>query len=330
MVVLWSKAASDSLWVRQECCYFDTKRYKGKQRVRGHEMIHVLLDGTDFIYKNDQAVTEIHDKGFYTAGPSTVTAASRQAIIGSIARGLRESSLPVARAIITATRKCLTRENVRPQDLHRCVDFDYVPPAGHSLNELLGQMKISNEQLISCYGEQREDWHPFGDGSKTILEVLENVRQQLNRVKNAIPIRWEPVEDRLFSNDQSKIESAVDKLANGLSLVVIDPVALYSTWIRDLIQSLDRCFANPQAIIVVLPMFPTPPQPKAHSDMIKQVFKRLVDYFYEELPELEHAQCCIFTADDADIRRLVRATLRQRGADELVKAASPFLTGRIQ
>jgi bisphosphoglycerate-dependent phosphoglycerate mutase len=64
--------------------------------------------------------------------------------------------------------------------------------------------------------------------------------------------------------------------------------------------------------------------------MIKQVFKRLVDYFYEELPELEHAQCCIFTADDADIRRLVRATLRQRGADELVKAASPFLTGRIQ
>jgi len=43
--------------------------------------------------------------------------------------------------------------------------------------------------------------------------------------------------------------------------------------------------------------------------MISQVFARLVDQFNEELPLLQHAQCSIFTADDADIRRMVRGTL---------------------
>jgi hypothetical protein len=111
-----------------------------------------------------------------------------------------------------------------------------------------------------------------------------------------------------------------------MSLVVVDPVALYSQWVRSYIPYIEGCLSNQHAILAVLPIFPLPDEPRMkHTRMVRQVFEKLVAQFYEELPMIDHAQCSIFTADDADIRRMVRGTLREFSSDARQGPASAFL-----
>lgn len=324
LIVLWSTNAQQSDWVTRERAFFDARRYVGKQRLPGHLIIHVLLDGTPSAYDSDQAVTDIQQAGAYVGGASAVSPAVWQNVIDRIADGLGDTSVPVSTAIVTVTNKYVTRHGVPAHELDRCVDFDYVPPGGRSLDQLLAAVRVARSDLADHYGAERQEWRPFG-GQQSIREILDAVRNQLNSAPKAVPIRWLWVDNELLSNDQTKIKFAARKLASDLSLVVLDPVALYSRWVRDLLQNVEDCLANPHAIVVVLPAFPTPPEPKTHTDMVRQVFKKLVDQFYEELPMLEHAQCSIFTADDADIRRLVRATLRGFSSETQQRVANAFV-----
>ncbi len=318
LVVLWSRSAKESDWVTRERGFFDARRFVGGQRDPGRLLVHVLLDETRFAYDSDQAVSDLQEAD----GDAD---AKWQRAIRRITDALNAGdAVPVTRAIVTVTKDLVTRQEVPASEEYRCVDFDFRPPAGRTLNELLAAMNVSRAQLADCYRSEREEWRPFG-GQQSVRQILETVKGQLNSAPRAAPIRWVPVEDDLLSDDPNRIDWASKKLASGLSLVVFDPVALYSQWLRGLLQYLDGCLANPHAIMVVLPVFPAPPQPRTHTDMVKQVYKRLVDHFYEELPDMEHAQCSIFTTDDADIRRLVRAALRSLSSGTRQETANAFL-----
>jgi hypothetical protein len=303
MVVLWSGKAQGSDWVSRERARFDALRYRGGQRLAGRLMVHILLDNPRTAYDSDQRIEGILKAGAYSAGAAAVKPDIWQDVVERLSQALGETAFPVTLAIVTVDTKDL-----------KAVDFKFRPPGGRTLDELLGEMGINRSQLASFYGNSREEWHPFG-GALSIREILEQVKAQINSTAGAVRIRWVSMAADLFSDNAEAIERASTMLVSGVSLIVLDPIALYSQEVRSLVESyLARCLDNPYAIMMVLPPFPTPPQPKLHRDMVRQVFRSLVDYFYEEPPgpvRLEHAQCSVLTADDADIRRLMRTTLRQ-------------------
>jgi hypothetical protein len=322
LIVLWSKSAKDSHWVQREVGHFDSKRFKAGRPVPGHLLMHVLLDDTGFAYASDQAITDVREAGARGRPVAEVPPAVWSRVMDQIERALQDPALPVSLAILTLTKEYVTCQGV-PRS--KCVDFEFVPAAGKSLQELMAAVKVTVPELAEYYGKTREEWRPFG-GTQSIGDILRELRRQLNNSPKAVPIRWVPVDDELLSDDAHKISNAANQLASGLALVVFDPIALYSQWIRSYIQYLEGCLNNPHAIVAVLPIFAMPPEPRlTHTRMLRQVFSRLVDQFYEELPLVEHAQCSIFTADDADIRRMVRGTLRDFSADPRPGSTSAFL-----
>ncbi|HYW45595.1 MAG TPA: TIR domain-containing protein [Bryobacteraceae bacterium] len=319
LVVLWSRQAQASDWVSRERGRFEAAWQRPNQPMpAGHTLVHLLLDNPHTAFDSYQHVSEILEAGAYAGGAATVSDALWRQVIDRLNLALRQVSLPVTRAIVTVTRRELESGEV---------DFSFRPPAGRSLDTLLRELAITREQLADYYGATREDWRPFG-GAYTIHAVLEGIRDQLNRAPGATPIRWAPVEDELFADREELIEQAAVKLANTVSLIVIDPVALYSHTIRQLVNDyVAKCFDNSHAVVAALPLFPAPPQPRTHQDMVRQVFRSLVDRFYGELPgpaRLQQAQCSVFTPDDKDIKRLVRATIRQYATGD-EEPANPFL-----
>jgi hypothetical protein len=320
LAVLWSKPAQASDWVQRERGRFDAMRYKGKQRLPGHVMIHIQLDNRESAYGADQAVTDITEAA-YQAGAQNLPADIWRALADRVAEGLGEDSIPVTTAVVTLTQATLSQE----------VDFNFRPPAGRTLAELLADIQMTRETLSqNLYGLARSLWKPFG-GNATIAQILDQMRVALNAPQGVTPVRWVPVDDDLFSDQQEGIDRAAAKLASGLALLIIDPIALYSPGIRALLDQLDGCYQNPYAAIVVLPVFPLPPQPRAHHNMVRQVYRRLVNLFYEEAPlsaRIEYAQCSVLAADDADVRRMVRHMLRHYLGKAPSESANKFLTVR--
>jgi hypothetical protein len=263
------------------------------------------LDNPRSAYDSYQHVSEILDAGVYAAGPNVVPDPLWQKVVDRLSDALGQASIPISRAILTTTRKEMEQG---------LVDFNWAPAGGRSLTRMLGDLGIDPAQLTNYYGDTREDWRPFG-GNQTIQQVLEGIKNQLNRIPAAPVVRWAPLEGELFSDKRELIEQAAVRLANTISLIVIDPVALYSHTIRQIVQEyLVRCFENPHAIVAALPLFPVLPQPRTHEEMVKQVYRTLVDRFYGEFPAFDQALCSIFTPDDLDIKRLVRAAIRHLAA----------------
>jgi len=306
LVVLWSKQAQGSDWVSRERARFEAAWQKLNQPMApGHALVHLLLDNPRSAYDSYQYVSEILDAKVYMAGPDAVPDPLWQKVVDRLSDALGQASIPISRAILTTTRKEMEQG---------LVDFNWVPAGGRSLTRLLGDLGIDPAQLTNYYGGMREDWRPFG-GTQTIQQVLEGIKNQLNRIPEAPAVRWAPLEGQLFSNKRELIEQAAVRLANTISLIVIDPIALYSQTIRQIVQEdLARCFENPHAIVAVLPLFPVLPQPRTHEEMVKQVYRTLVDRFYGEFPSFDQALCSIFTPDDLDIKRLVRAAIRHLAA----------------
>jgi hypothetical protein len=281
----------------------------------GHALVHILLDNPSTAYDSYQHISEILDAGAYAAGADAVPALLWQQVIDRLREALGQISLPVTRAIVA-----VTREELRQGE----VDFNWAPKGGRNLTRLLADLGIERQQLTDNHGDSREDWRPFG-GAQTIVQILQGIKEQLNSVPGATAIRWEPVEDTLFADSRALIEQAAVKLANTVSLIVIDPVALYSQTFRQLVQDdLGRCFENQHAVVAALPLFPAPPQERTHEEMVRQVYRSLVDRFYGEFPGLDQARCSVFTPDDADIKRLVRATIRQLAVPG-ERPSNPFL-----
>jgi TIR domain len=315
LVVLWSKQAQASDWVSRERARFEAAWQKLNEPLApGHALVHLLLDNPRSAYDSYQHVSEILDAGAYAAGADAVPDTLWQQVVDRLAEALGQTSVPITTAILAATRTELEQGKV---------DFTWEPAGGRSLINLLSELGIKPEQLTTYYGATREEWRPFG-GNQTIQQVLEGIKNQLNSVPTTA-VRWVPIEEELFSNNRRRIDQAAVTLANTVSLIVIDPVALYSPTIRNLVQvDLATCFDNPQAVVAALPLFPTLPQPRTHEEMVKQVLRSLVDRFYGEFPGLNQALCSIFTPDDADIKRLVRTTIRYLAAHD-AQAKNPYL-----
>jgi hypothetical protein len=326
LVLVWSAKAKESPWVERERGFFDSRRYRRGQRLPGHQLIHVMLDSTPYAFGSDQSITAIAkaDPPVYAAGAAACPSVIWSEVVRKTVEGLGDSSMPVSRAIFTVERPLVTREPGVQADESRYVDFNYRPPGGRKLDEVLSAVGVDREHLASCYGASRLDWRPFGGGD-SIHDLLERIRMALLNAPGVVPIRWASVDDDLFSDDAERIERAARRLAAGPALVVIDPVALYSRSLRDLLDFLDTCLKNPQAIVVVLPLFAPPQQSRVHTDMVRAVYRELAK-IYDESPAPGQAQCSIFASDDSDIRRLMRATLRQQGTGP----ANPFLSGRAR
>jgi hypothetical protein len=317
LVVLWSKQAQASDWVARERARFEAAWQKlNLPLAPGHALVHILLDNPRSAYDSYQHISEILDAGVFAAGADAVPPALWQRVIDRLAEAFREVSLPITLAIVTVTKKEL-------QDGE--VDFSWAPRGGRTLTSLLGELDIDREKLIDrYYGLTREDWKPFG-GQQTVQQILENVRNQLNAVAAATSVRWVPVQEELFADKRELIEQAAVRLGNTVSVIIIDPVALYSHTIRQLVQDdLASCYQNPHAVVLALPLFPTPREPRTHHEMVKQVYRSLVDRFYGEFPGLNQALCSVFTPDDADIKRLMRAILRQVAVAD-IQPENPFL-----
>lgn len=320
LVVLWSKETQSSPWVAKEQAHFEMAWQKLNQPMApGHALVHLLLDSSRTAYESYQHVSEILDAGVYAAGATAVPDALWQKVIDRLREALGRPSIPITRAILATTRKEMEQGEI---------DFKWAPPGGRSLTSLLGDLGIDSAVLTNYYGATREEWRPFG-GGQTIQQVLESIKNQLNSVPTATAVRWAPIEEELFSDNEKAIKQAAERLANTVSLIVIDPVALYSQTIRQIVQQdLARCFENPHAIVAALPLFPALPQPRTHEQMVRQVYRSLVDRFYGEYPAFDQALCSVFTPDDSDIKRLVRATIRHLAAASAAPD-NPFLgTGR--
>ena len=319
LVVLWSKEAQASDWVSRERARFEATWQKLNQPMApGHSLVHILLDNPRSAYDSLYHISDILEAHAFAAGADRIPDGLWQKVIDRLTEALGQTSIPITRAILVTTREEMQAG---------LVDFKWAPAGGRSLTSLLADLGIDQAQLRDYYGTTREDWRPFG-GKQTIRQVLDGIKNQLNSVKTAPSVRWAPIEEKLFSNNRELIDQAAVRLTHTVSLIVIDPVALYSQTIRQIVHDdLAKCFENPHAIVAALPLFPALPQPRTHEQMVKQVYRSLVDRFYGEFPAFDQALCSVFTPDDSDIKRLVRTTIRHLAAAGGAPA-NPFLDQR--
>ena len=258
LIVLWSKNAAATDWVRRERSNFEAAITPGAGRAQlDRLMIFVTLDDENLAYPGLQLINEIKDAHAYPGGIANLGPRVRQAVINKIVTAInavqrQDNSIPVLTAVLAATKTEI--ENLDSP----------------TLDSLVNDLGIANRQALFDHYEpvdpqrpKRTDWRPFGSND-TIATILAN--QQLginNRIITDPKFRVEYVGDDFWSDLETAGRYA-DAMRERLSLIVIDPVSLNVLPVYRRAVILKKCLANNETAVMV-------PMPF----MLSQAFRRL-------------------------------------------------------
>ncbi|WP_295393468.1 hypothetical protein [uncultured Thiodictyon sp.] len=210
--------------------------------------------------------------------------------MAEILKGLEPDARPLSIPLVVLTLTCEQLHEISPDRL-QWIETDY----GVSLSDLALQ-----------YGSTRDDWRPLA-GKEAITDLLANVRIE---IENAIPRRhvaWREPDDEFWARPAvvSRFVKA-DFLSGELSLLIVDPVAIYHPDIFHRLVCFQDCFANPHMVIVVLPPYSVPRRIAAIKHALgNQGTPCFDDYFRPSVPPKRRlaAQFVWNAIDGDDIRR---------------------------
>lgn len=318
MVVLISERSNGSDWVNQELA-----RFKGEIDPKGTgvpmegRLLNVInLQGSNATLSPYQAYNLAEVQRAYAASLSKPIAFPLDAAAASAWEGLAvdlATALTPGRAIqvpcaVLALTGALAAKY--PPELS-----DYQVP---DLATFLGKLGVGPlAQWQARYGASPFDWRP--SGQLTIRELLRDLLVNADIGINAklisagkTPIEWAEVD--VLTPALQSVDKVAAALQGGPSLLVIDPISLFSYPIYQRYVLLKCWFLNPQAAIVMLnPFGLNEPLDYLQQFLTTQAKPNLESYYdpisYNPTP----AACGINIADTLEIRRLILTSLgRQR------------------
>ncbi len=318
MIILWSNHTRDSDWVRREIARFERRIDTPED---DSKMLFLLLEGQNNAYTSIQMVTQLRDAGVYDLGVKMIDANlwrdTLQVIMQAIRSGDRFISIPVL--ILTTTRDRLDQLDTSRKS----------PYSSMTLDNLLTEIRIDSKQdLIEFYGDERNHWRPFC-GSDDVQTLLDRIQTKINQQASNVEFRWEPIGEDFWSNDMDVARNEAKKLLKDLSLIIIDPIALFDPEIRERLKDLlPNCFENEHGLVIALMPFALPAPFFHMRDVIKNMARLIYDRVYE-LPlqsSSPYAHFDINVADEADLNHvLVRACRSKIGIPASSSSASRYL-----
>ena len=280
-------------------------------------MIPLVLNDNPKAYTNVQGVNDIKDQNMYEQGvdavPQVLWDTITQKIYESI--NLTDDRKPIRQLILTLSKPELEKLN-----------FDWKPPlGGKTLNELLPLAGYNSTTILDLYGVNKTDWRPFGGGNN-ITQILNDILTETN-TKRELNYKWEPIDEtRFWRDDPDEVDSQIKILKKELSVIVVDPIALYHENTRarfDLI--LDNCLGNKDLLIMSLPSFEPTPGYSTWRELIKSTSRKFYsNYFMPPIPKNMMAQFTANPLDKKDARRFIQQIIGDSG-NNISKTKSPFL-----
>ena len=311
LVVLMSKTAKASDWVRREYAQFDALINSASSSAEplNRRLIFVLLDEDDEAFNRAQKIID-----FKTANPAVfpgdvanvVGTPLWERVIGQIEDSLSAdpNTIPVVLGVIALTLEVFDRNYKNDNDFKIGVD------------EALKQIEIDPtnpaevELFKARYGQRPSDWKPL-DGTERVWDLLEVIKTSLN---NNIEIggkhfRWEHISEKFYRGSQVDVTNELNRLTKSPTVFVVDPVSLYSAKMVIKLGQLSKRFEDSDnTVFLVLP--PIIPRPYFElMEMVKNSANQFWDFFYDSKVAKSYANCCASVCDRRDIGRMLRATL---------------------
>jgi len=287
LIAIWSSHAKDSDWVSREISTFYALAEPKKNP--GNRLIFLNLQGANQAYKSMQQISLPALQAAY-ADRQQVDLAIWDNVMSEIDMGLDPNMRPLPIPVVVLT---LSLDDLKrlPANRLQWIHDDY---------------RISRSRLELQYGRTRADWRPLG-GLDHIQTLLEHIRIDIDKAIQGRHVEWqEPEVD--FWTDMTAVKRFISKdfLCAELSLLVIDPVAIYDPDIYQRLVCFQDSFTNARAVIATLPPFGVPRRITGLKNALQErATPYFDDYFQPVIPPKRRllAQCVWNTADVDDIRR---------------------------
>jgi hypothetical protein len=196
---------------------------------------------------------------------------------------------------------------------------DYDVPDLDTFLEELGVGPLLQWQ--ARYGATPFDWRP--SGKQTVREVLTELLMKEDIGINAklktlgkTSVKWQELD--VVTPVLQEVERLAASIQTGPSLLVIDPISLFSYPIYRRYVALKGWFLNPQAAIVMLNPFGVHPPLDYLQQFLTSQSKPNLESFYDPISyNPTPAVCGINIADTLEIRRLILTSLGRQGTTQI-------------
>ncbi len=309
LVVLWSENAEKSQWVTKEYMTFHLKAKPEDDASR--RMIFVNLQGEKEGFRRLQQLSPRVVQECYAQGHAAPQEAWDELIV-DVRAGLSSSrQLRVPLVVLT-----LSQAELAALDAKRW-------------KWIVEDFRVSRGRLLGRYGAGRADWQPFLAAPDTIGDVLRHTLLGLNKALTGRRAEWlQPGAD--FWDDTVAAQAFVKKEFNTseLSLLVIDPVAIYHPDLYQRLMMFQESFTRGNTVIATLPPFGLPRRITGLKNALQaRGTPYFDDYFQPTVPPRRHlfAQCVLGVGDADDIRRHLLAAAGQFMVEAEASTRSTFL-----
>jgi hypothetical protein len=177
----------------------------------------------------------------------------------------------------------------------------------------------STADLQARYGAAPHDWKPYGE--RTVKEIVEDmlhdpqsgINVRIKDLRGPKEVRWTWPD--LMNIDIGQFEDEVRRLGDFPLVVIVDPLSLCNTRVRERFSQIQRWLQNPEVIMIILPPFqPQPPVSVLHQWMRRRTAP-LLNFYYDPPPASNQTFTghVISAAEDGDILRVVKNALCSNG-----------------
>jgi TIR domain len=309
LIVLWSDHAKDSEWVSRESYAFLALAKPKDNPIR--RLIVVNLQGTNRALNSFQQIGRPALLQAY-AGTTPLTPALWEEIASEVGDGLNPARKPISVPLVVLT---MTRE-----------EFDGLGSVQH--NRLRADLNLDDTFLAARYGAARADWKPYA-GSQSVTAFLDTLRNTVNAALRSHRLAWRLPDDSFWSDIQSARQFVRDEFnTSDLSVLIIDPVAIYNGDIFQRLMLFQDSLANDRRVIVTLPPFDIPPLLfRLRDALANRATPYFDDYFQPAVPPTRRlaAQCSWNVADGDDIKRHILVAAGNLGMSRTPDEASAFI-----
>jgi hypothetical protein len=309
LLVLWSNSARESDWVSREFWTYASLAKPKEDTSR--RLVCVNLQDTNHAAN---AYQQINREPLRLAYPNaeSVSDAEWSALVGAIRDALDPTKRPLAVPLVVlgATRSQL-------EELH-----------AERWQQIETELEIPRAALLQKYGAQRLDWEPFAKADK-LTAIFDEVRDRINLALRRHRVMWRLPDEAFWNNrNLDAAQRFVEDEFNTaqLSVLVIDPVAIYHPDIYQRLMLFQDAMASKSTVIVTLPPFGAPPDVlRLRTALINRGMPYFSDYFRRTVPARRKlvAQCGWNVSDREDVERHILAAADHLGAEDDGGKGSP-------
>jgi hypothetical protein len=188
----------------------------------------------------------------------------------------------------------------------------FSPPGGPTLQDFLDAVGLTAAAAKKRYGKNAFSWRPFGT-AKTIIDLMEDLRETTNRSLKEYRFHWIPW-DLVATAREVKSDVVfrehLDRLAEGPSAVVVDPISLFHPMIRLVFGLLEGYTKKEHSIIISLSPNEAPALDRLYQALRTNGAPVLDGYFLPPVPATEtFARCGMNVQHVMQLEGLIRGSL---------------------